>query len=213
MTIKALPLSAAVICASVSLGGDGSGPSESISLYCSLRFSGSHWPRGSSSAWKTRFREHRTTLRVSWVRHQWGQMQVPLALVGQGRLPAKLGLPDMLRPRAKGCHGNLASRNGASHKRRPAWQEGLELAGFPAAHGRLNFGFEDRPRPRPLSLPLEPSVTMITVITYASQLLGGPVRMLQMAACLVRVRYEWLPSRTGTGSGHERTREVASHSH
>lgn len=36
--------------------------------------------------------------------------------------------------------------------------------------------------------------------------------MLQMAACLVKVRYEWLPSRTGTGPGHERTREVASHS-
>lgn len=164
MTIKSPRLSAAVICASVSLGGDGSGRSEPIRVYRSLRFSGSHWPWGSSSAWKTRFREHRTTMRVPWVRHQWGQMQVPLALVGQGRLPAKLGLPDTPRPRAKGCHGNLASRNGAAHKRRPAWQGGQELAGFPAAHGRLNFGFEDRPRPGPLSLPLEPSVTMITVI-------------------------------------------------
>lgn len=155
-----------MIGSSFSLDGDGSGPIESTNLYSSLRFSGSPWPRYSSSELKTRFREHRTAMRVSWVCHQWGQMQVPLALVDQGRLTAKLGLPDMLRPRARarGCHGNLASHNGAAHKRRPAWQEGLELAGFPAAHGRLNFGFEDRPRPGPLSLLLQLFVTMITVI-------------------------------------------------
>lgn len=130
-------------------------------------------------------------MRVSWVCHQWGQMQVPLALEGQRRLTAKLGPPDMLRPRARGYHGNLASHNGAAHKRRPAWREGLELAGFPAAHGRLNSGFEDRPRPRPLSPPF------IAICqydhcdyTYMSQLLGGTVRMLQMAACLIKVRYE-----------------------
>lgn len=119
---------------------------------------------GGSSELKTRFRKHRTAMRVSWVCHQWGQMQVPLVFVGQGRLPAKPGLPDMLRPGARGCHGNLASHNGAAHKRRPAWQEGLDLAGFPVAHGRLNFGFEDRPRPGPLSLLLQLFVTVITVI-------------------------------------------------
>lgn len=127
----------------------GSGPSESINPYTSLWFSGLHWPRGSNFELKTRFKECRIDMRVSWVCHQWGQMQVPLALVGQGRLMAKLGLPDMLRPRARGCHGNLASHNGAAHKRRPAWREGLELAGVPAAHGRLNPGFDDRPRPGP----------------------------------------------------------------
>lgn len=176
-----------------------SGPSASINAYTA--YLGSLAPTGLSGgggvrAWssfelKTRFRGHRINMRASWVCHQWGQMQVPLALVGQGRLAAKLGLPDKLRPRARGCHGNLASHNGAAHKRRPAWRESLELAGFPAAHGRLNSGFEDRPQPGPLSTPL----TAICQYDhcdypYMSQLLGGTVRMLQMAACLIKVRYE-----------------------
>jgi hypothetical protein len=167
------------------MGIEGLGSQSQSNSYNSLRFSGLHWPQGSSFKLKTRFRGSRIDMRVSWVCHQWGQMQVLLALVGQGRLAAKLGLPDMLRPKARGCHGNLASHNGAAHKRRPAWREGLELAGFPAAHGRLNSGFEDRPRPGPLS-------TLFTAIcqydhcdyTYMSQLLGGTVRVLQMAACL-----------------------------
>lgn len=76
-------------------------------------------------------------------------------------------------------------------KERQTWQEGLQLACLPVAHGRLNLRFKDRPPTGPLSF----SFTAVChydhyYYTHMSQLLGGDVRMFQMAACLAKIRYE-----------------------
>ena len=102
------------------------------------------------------------------------------------------GLPDILKPQARGRAGNLVSHSRETHKRRGRLgKKGSELADLPPAHGRLNLSFKDRPPTGPLPF----SFTAICYYdhyyyTYMSQIAcGGNVRMLQMAACLAKVRY------------------------
>lgn len=100
-------------------------------------------------------------------------------------------MPDVLQPQARGAMAIWFPLQRNSQKESQAWQGGLELADLPVAHGRLNFRFRDRPPVGPLSF----SFTAVChydhyYYTSRSQLPWGDVRMLQMAACLVKVRYE-----------------------
>lgn len=105
-------------------------------------------------------------------------------------LAAKPGLQGVLRPQARAVMAIWLPPPGQLKKERPSWQGGLELADFPAAHGRLNSGFKARPPMGPLSF----GFTAICHhdhqrYIYVSQLLGD-VRMLHMVVRLIKMRHE-----------------------
>lgn len=87
-----------------------------------------------------------------------------------------------------GCNGNLVSPSRGPHKREADLARRAPVGRPPCSTWGLNFSFKDGPPTGPLSFSF-PVICHYDYI-HMSQRLGGDVRMFQMAASLVKVRYE-----------------------